>query len=130
MEKYIKITTGFVSQIFEKRNDMFVCTQQEFISGDSVEYEDEEGNPVDIDITKESYQYMDMRCPEGGDWIEDRWNIEDVSQQALTRDIELSDQQSLEILHRIDEDRDASIGINWDVIDAHIDMYLDEISKK
>ena len=48
MEKFTKITIGFVTQIFEKdAAGKFVCTAQEFIAGDQVDYEDIDGNPVD-----------------------------------------------------------------------------------
>jgi len=47
MEKFSKITTGFVAQTYEKNSaDEFVCTSQEFIAGDQVDYEDAEGNSV------------------------------------------------------------------------------------
>ena len=48
MEKFNKITVGFVVQTFEKdTTGKFVCTRQEFIAGDQVDYEDAEGNPVE-----------------------------------------------------------------------------------
>ncbi len=48
MDKFTKITVGFVAQTFEK-NDKgeFVCTRQEFIAGDQCDYEDAQGNPID-----------------------------------------------------------------------------------
>jgi len=47
MEKFNKITVGFVIQTFEKNTaGKFICTKQEFIAGDQVDYEDEEGNPI------------------------------------------------------------------------------------
>ena len=48
MDKFTKITVGFVAQTF-KRNDegRFVCIRQEFIAGDQCDYEDAEGNSVD-----------------------------------------------------------------------------------
>lgn len=48
MDKFNKITVGFVVQAFEK-NDKgeFVCTRQEFVAGDQCDYEDAEGNPID-----------------------------------------------------------------------------------
>ncbi len=48
MEKFTKITVGFVAQTFEKNADgKFVCIAQEFIAGDQCDYEDGEGNPID-----------------------------------------------------------------------------------
>ncbi len=47
MERFTKITVGFVTQTFEKNNKgRFVCTAQEFIAGDQSDYEDAEGNPI------------------------------------------------------------------------------------
>ena len=47
MDKFTKITVGFVTQTFE-RNDKgkFVCTRQEFVAGDQCDYEDAQGNPI------------------------------------------------------------------------------------
>jgi len=47
MDKFTKITVGFVVQTFKKDDKgRFVCTKQEFIAGDQCDYEDEEGNSV------------------------------------------------------------------------------------
>jgi hypothetical protein len=43
-----KITVGFVSQIFDTDLGRFVS--QEFVAGDPVDYEDEDGEPVDSDL--------------------------------------------------------------------------------
>jgi len=48
MERFAKITVGFVTQTFEKNDKgWFVCTAQEFIAGDQCDYEDAEGNPIE-----------------------------------------------------------------------------------
>lgn len=59
MDKFTKITVGFVVQTF-KKNDKgkFVCTRQEFIAGDQCDYEDAEGNP--IEPPDHEYQPYDM----------------------------------------------------------------------
>ena len=47
MEKFTKITVGFVVQSYEKNEDgKFVCAHQEFIAGDSIDYEDANGEKV------------------------------------------------------------------------------------
>ena len=44
MERFTKITVGFVTQTFEKKAEgKFVCTAQEFIAGDQCDYEDAGG---------------------------------------------------------------------------------------
>ena len=55
-----KITVGFVVQSYKGAN----CIHQEFVAGDPVEYEDKEGNPIEIDTTKEVYQPFNMVQPD------------------------------------------------------------------
>ena len=43
-----KITVGYVSQTFDTDLGRFVS--QEFVAGDQVDYEDEDGDPVDSDL--------------------------------------------------------------------------------
>jgi len=48
MDKFTKITIGFIAQTFEKNDKgQFVCTRQEFIAGDQCDYEDAEGNTIE-----------------------------------------------------------------------------------
>jgi hypothetical protein len=56
------------------------------------------------------------------------WHVDDVLSRGKERHINLSEQQAIEILHRIDKGKDASIGINWEVIDVYTDSYIDEVS--
>lgn len=63
-----KITVGFVIQDYKKlSNGTLVCTGQEFIAGDQVDYEDNRGEHIDItDLhveTKEVYCPFDMMQP-------------------------------------------------------------------
>lgn len=61
MEMFTKITTGFVTQSYEKNSSgKFICTGQEFIAGDQVDYEDADGNA--IDAPKHDYQPFNMTC--------------------------------------------------------------------
>jgi hypothetical protein len=56
------------------------------------------------------------------------WSSEDVLQLAEWKHgIELTENQADEILENIKHTHDANVGINWDVIDCHISMYLEEI---
>ena len=61
--KYKKITVGFVIQEFTLQDDKFVCIEQSFIAGDQVDMEDEDGDSVDIDVSKEVYQPFGMKQP-------------------------------------------------------------------
>jgi len=59
MEKFNKITVGFVIQSFEKDTaGKFTCIRQEFIASDQVDYEDVDGNP--IKPPKHLYQQFNM----------------------------------------------------------------------
>ena len=57
---YQKITIGYVVQKFDESG---LPISQEFVAGDEVAYEDEDGNTVDV--TRESYLPFDMVQPEG-----------------------------------------------------------------
>ena len=64
MDKFTKITIGFVSQTFELNDDgKMICAKQEFIAGDEVSYEDEYGEPLDF-FPEHIYQSYNMVQPE------------------------------------------------------------------
>tara|TARA_B100000035_G_scaffold84545_1_gene71017 strand:+ start:423 stop:620 length:198 start_codon:yes stop_codon:yes gene_type:complete len=54
------------------------------------------------------------------------WHVDDVLAQASQRDIKISREKAIDLLHRMDAKHDANIGINWEVIDCYLDMYLKE----
>jgi hypothetical protein len=63
-KKFQKITVGFVTQEYETLdNGTHVCTGQEFVAGDQVDYEDMDGEPVEIDTLKEEYCPFNMVQP-------------------------------------------------------------------
>ena len=64
MNKYNKITVGFVCQEYKEKNDKMVCSHQQFIAGDQVDREDKDGEPVEVDTSKEIYQPFEMVQPE------------------------------------------------------------------
>jgi hypothetical protein len=60
MEKFTKITIGFVTQTYAKNSaGEFVCAEQEFIAGDQVDYEDANGNKINPPDHK--YQPFNMK---------------------------------------------------------------------
>jgi len=64
MEKFTKITVGFVTQSYEKNAaGKFICTGQEFIAGDQVDYEDSDGNT--IKAPEHDYQSFEMKLLNG-----------------------------------------------------------------
>lgn len=59
-----KITVGFVIQDYKKlSNGTLVATGQEFIAGDQVDYEDDNGEAISIDTSKEVDCPFDMVQP-------------------------------------------------------------------
>jgi mannosyltransferase OCH1-like enzyme len=67
IEKFNKITTGFVIQTYKKNiYGEFVCTGQNFVASDEVEYEyeDADGNIeqfTENDIPSHEYQPFEMK---------------------------------------------------------------------
>jgi len=60
-----KITVGFVIQSF---NDIGDCTSQEFIAGDQVDYETEDGDPINVEnmpLSGQEYFPLTMVQPNG-----------------------------------------------------------------
>ena len=59
MEKFTKITIGFVTQSYRKSAaGKFICTKQEFIAGDDVQFEDLKGDS--IEAPEHEYQPFNM----------------------------------------------------------------------
>jgi hypothetical protein len=58
-----KITHGHVVQTF---NDMGECISQEFVAGDPVEYESEDGDPINcmnMPLAGNEYEPFEMKQP-------------------------------------------------------------------
>jgi hypothetical protein len=49
------------------------------------------------------------------------WQVDDVQMRAEALSVELSDQEAVDVVENIDRRHDAEIGINWDVLDCHIE---------
>lgn len=63
---------------------------------------------------------------EDTDTISIKWGIDDVIGRARENDIDITENEAREILATMDRRHDASIGINWDVIDCHVDMFVQD----
>ena len=64
LKEHQKITVGYVSQIYTTLpNGSMICTGQEFIAGDQVDYEDMESAAIEVDTDKEVYCPMEMVQP-------------------------------------------------------------------
>jgi len=129
MPGYKKVTYGFVTQTFVEKNGQMVCTEQEFTAGTDCDYLTLDGAEMNDIPEVEGYQNFDMRSPDGGDSVDDRWSITDVQDRYkdMNDDSEtedesddfenLSDEVARRILHLCMDKMDANVGINWDVID-------------
>ncbi len=49
------------------------------------------------------------------------WLKEDVIWRASDRGLTVSDEEASEVLEALANNHDACIGINWDIIDYHLD---------
>jgi acyl-homoserine lactone acylase PvdQ len=56
--------------------------------------------------------------------IEIKWSTDDVLMVADKMEVELSEKEADEILDRLLRYHDANVGINWDVIESHIEDLL------
>jgi hypothetical protein len=64
MKEFHKITIGFVVQKYTTLdNDTMICTEQTFVAGDQVTYEDLEGKVIEVDPNKEVCCPFGMRTP-------------------------------------------------------------------
>ena len=50
------------------------------------------------------------------------WQVDDVLYRADELGIEITEEEAEEILNVMNHHHDACIGINWDVIDCHLQM--------
>lgn len=64
------------------------------------------------------------------DEIASVWCVEDVMGMLEDDDRQLSEEEARIVLQNVDRCHDASIGINWDAIDCHIDMFISDRDKK
>ena len=63
---------------------------------------------------------------ERGDVIAVYWCVDDVLTVAEEMNIELTIDEARDILQEVARRHDASIGIDWIVIESHIDMWVYE----
>ena len=55
--------------------------------------------------------------------IEIIWHVDDVLERCEELGITMSRDKALDVLHTIKNRHDANLGINWTVIDCHIEEY-------
>lgn len=81
--------------------------------GDVVTIIEDGGNTIRADSGFHLYKSW---CVVKGNSISIVWDIEDVLQQ----DDSLTDDEARDVLQRMESNHDATVGINWDVIDHYI----------
>ena len=59
-----------------------------------------------------------------GEIIFSEWSYKDVLIKAEEMSTTLTKEQAMEILSNVEHKHNASLGINWDVIQAHIENYV------
>lgn len=64
------------------------------------------------------------------DFIESFWHMDDIIGRAKENKKRITKKQAREIAAIMSRRHDANIGINWEVIDCHIDMYFDDLKTK
>lgn len=59
------------------------------------------------------------------------WHVDDVFAVVEDRfdSVEFSQEEAQQVLENMHRSHDASIGVNWDVIESHIDNVLEERGK-
>jgi hypothetical protein len=61
--------------------------------------------------------------------IEIKWSTDDVLMRADDMGLTISEEQGDVILETIYRYHDAEVGINWAVIDFHIENYLENLNQ-
>ena len=55
------------------------------------------------------------------------WHIEDIMAEAFeVLEKQITEADAVEIMRRIAKAHDAEVGINWEVIRTHIEIYIDD----
>lgn len=54
------------------------------------------------------------------------WHVSDVRSKADEMEVAISFEEAMEILHRLKQHHDCNIGINWEVIQGHIEDIIQE----
>ena len=59
-----------------------------------------------------------------GEWVmRSDWHIDDVVGCGIDNGVALSEDEAMEVMQMIAKGFDANLGINWEVIEAYIDMF-------
>jgi hypothetical protein len=126
MNKFTKVTVGFVTQAFEKNSKgRFICTHQEFVAGDQCDYEDAEGNPIEPPEHEYQPYNMTLRNETGQEVLEATMlnKVYEAIEEVLDN-LDVGGEQSRQFAEEIKTLREV---IGHPKVAAGV---LDEISKK
>jgi len=59
------------------------------------------------------------------------WTVDDVyfaAESALIDSVQLTEDQAIEILRKMEEEHDCEIGLNWDVLLDTVEHYLENLN--
>ena len=62
--------------------------------------------------------------------ITSKWSVEDIQYIAASQSLEISDADAMAVLKLVKRDFDANIGVNWEVLEYHLESYLNEKKRK
>ena len=98
----------------------------EFIANDYVELSQDKIRAQRDEYIKICREWLEAKMTKKIEIADDEiaiiWSVEDIKTQCPW----LSDDDAYEVLCRLDQKHDASIGINWDVIDVTADIMFGE----
>ena len=57
-----------------------------------------------------------------------KWSTNDVHSRAEDMGVEITAEQADEILQNVFDNHDANIGVNWEVIEFHIEDFLENLN--
>jgi hypothetical protein len=57
-----------------------------------------------------------------------KWSTNDVLSRAEDMGVEITSEQGDEILQNVFDNHDATIGVNWEVIEFHIEDFLENLN--
>ena len=85
IQAYQKVTIGFVVQNYMmNKQGKYICIEQSFEAGEQVTREDNNGDHLEIDTTKEVYQPMEMLQPRESDF--EQWYAKNKNNDNLIYD--------------------------------------------
>lgn len=77
-------------------------------------------------MTGKWLKYHVFNLEDDAEFAFDLWQVEDVEGRAKELGVELTKEESAKVINNMHLKRDASIGLNWAVMDVHIDSVVEK----